>query len=111
MVMSVIPVRYRLRLKQRLAIVAYAAEHGVKPAGRHFGIDRKTVREWRNRWREAGERGLLPRYPDRRQRRLDARVIGLITHARTELEFGAVRTQIWLARVHQIRTTARTIQR
>jgi transposase InsO family protein len=111
MAASVIPVRYRLRLKQRLAVVTYAEEHGIKPAGRHFGIDHKTVREWRKRWRHAGERGLLPRYPDRRRRRLDQRVIALITHARTELEFGAVRTQIWLARVHQVRTTARTIQR
>jgi transposase len=111
MAASVIPIRYRLRLKQRLAVVTYAEEHGIKPAGRHFGIDHKTVREWRKRWRHAGERGLLPRYPDRRRRRLDERVIALITHARSELEFGAVRTQIWLARVHQVRTTARTIQR
>jgi transposase-like protein len=59
MAMNVIPVRYRLRLKQRLAVVTYAEEHGVKPAARHFGIDRKTVREWRNRWRAAGERGLI----------------------------------------------------
>jgi transposase len=111
MAMTVVPVRYRLRLKQRLAVVAYAEAHGVKPAARHFGIDRKTAREWRKRWRQAGERGLLPRYPDRRRRRLDDRVIALVTHARTELEFGAVRPQIWLARVHQVRTTARTIQR
>lgn len=111
MATTVIPVRYRLRVKQRLVVVKYAEEFGVKPAGRHFGIDRKTVRQWRNRWRQGGDAALLPRYPDRRRRRLEQRVIGLITHARTELEFGAVRTQIWLARVHQVRTTARTIQR
>jgi hypothetical protein len=95
MVTSVIPVRYRLRPKQRLAVVTYAEEHGIKR------IDHKTVREWTKRWSRAGQRGLLPRYPDRRQRRLDERVIALITQARTELEFGAVRKQIWLARVHQ----------
>ena len=56
MAASVIPIRYRLRLKQRLAVVTFAEEHGIKPAGRHFGIDHKTVREWRKRWRHAGER-------------------------------------------------------
>lgn len=28
--------RYRLRVKQRMAIVAYALEHGVLPASRRF---------------------------------------------------------------------------
>ena len=41
--------RYRLRVKQRMAIVAYAIEHGVLPASRRFGLDRKTIREWRDR--------------------------------------------------------------
>lgn len=60
---------YRLRLKQRLAIVVYAEDHGVKPAARRFGLNRKTVREWRNRWRQEGDAGLVPRYPRRRRRR------------------------------------------
>jgi acetaldehyde dehydrogenase (acetylating) len=29
MAMTVVPVRYRLRLKQRLAVVAYAEAHGI----------------------------------------------------------------------------------
>jgi len=56
--------RYRLRVKQRLAIVAYAIEHGVLPASRRFGLDRKTIREWRDRWRPHGTLGLVPRYPN-----------------------------------------------
>ena len=48
---SVAP-RYRLRVKQRTAIVAYAIEHGVLPASRRFGLDRKTIREWRDRWHQ-----------------------------------------------------------
>lgn len=48
----VIPVRYRLRVKQRLAVVAYAEEYGVKPASRRFGLNRKTIRQWRDRWRQ-----------------------------------------------------------
>jgi transposase len=105
-----IPTRYRLRLKQRLAVVTYAQEYGVKPAGRHFGLIRKTVREWRDRWRQDGERGLLPRYPARRRRRrVDDRAIALIQQARTEHRFGAGRAKIWLERVHQVRVTARTI--
>ncbi len=54
---SGIPTRYRLRLKQRLAVVTCAEEYGVKPAGRRFGLNRKTVREWRDHWRLDGEQG------------------------------------------------------
>jgi transposase-like protein len=48
----VIPTQYRLRVKQRLAAVTDAEELGVKPAARHFGLDRRTIRTWRNRWRQ-----------------------------------------------------------
>jgi transposase InsO family protein len=107
-----IPTRYRLRVKQRLTIVMYAEDYGVKPAGRHFGLNRKTVRIWRDRWRQDGEQGLLPRYPARRKRRrLDDRMIGLIKQARIDHRYGAGRARIWLERVHQIRVTARTLQR
>ena len=41
---AVIPVRYRLRVKQRLAVVSYAEEYGAKPASRRFGLNRKTIR-------------------------------------------------------------------
>ena len=44
---SAIPSRYRLRVKQRLAIVEYAVKHGIKPASRRFGLERKTIRRWR----------------------------------------------------------------
>lgn len=107
-----IPSRYRLRIKQRLAVVKYALEHGVKPAGRHFGMNRKTVREWRDRWRLQGEPGLVPRYPERRRRRrLDDGLIELIRQARTEHGYGSKKTKIWLDRVHHVRITVRTIQR
>src|SRR4029453_7231080 len=153
-----IPTRYRLRVKQRLTILMYAEVYGVKPAGRHFGLNRKTVRIWRDRWRQDGEQGLLPRYPARRKRRrlddrmggvikqarvdhrygagraglwledgeqgllpryparrkrrrLDDRMVGLIKQARIDHRYGAGRARIWLERVHQIRVTARTLQR
>jgi len=108
---AVIPVRYRLRVKQRLKVVTYAKAHGVKPAGRHFGLDRKTVREWRDRYRALGPAGLLPRYPPRRRRRLAPGVIPLVKLARTEHQFGAARTRIWLQRVHGISVATQTIQR
>lgn len=46
---EIVPARYRLKVKQRLAIVEWAMEHGIKPASERFGLDRKTVREWRDR--------------------------------------------------------------
>ncbi len=106
-----IPRQYRLTVRRRQLIVEYAGLHGVKPAARHFGIDRKTVRAWRQRWRAAGPVGLIPRYPARRGRRVEPRVVELVTHARRDLEYGATRTQIWLFRIHGLRVAAQTIQR
>jgi len=106
-----IPARYRLRVKQRLAIVAFAREHGIKPASRHFGFARRTVRAWLRRWKADGEVGLVPKYPRQRKRRLPATTIDLIRVARTEHQWGAPRTRVWLERVHSLRVNARTIQR
>ncbi len=41
-----------MRIDARLRMVQYAAEHGVKPAARHFGCQPKTIRKWLVRWRE-----------------------------------------------------------
>ena len=106
-----IPAQFRLRVKQRLAIVAFAREHGIKPASRHFGFARRTVRTWLRRWKAEGETGLIPKYPRQRKRRLPAKTIDLIRVARTEHRWGAPRTRVWLERVHALRVNARTIQR
>lgn len=106
-----IPTRYRLRVKQRLVVVEYAKEYGIKPASRHFGLTRVTVRQWWRNWQRAGIQGLVPRYPARRRRRIGEDVVALITLARREHKFGANRTQIWLARVHYVRVATETIQR
>jgi transposase-like protein len=86
-----IPTPYRLRVKQRLAVVSYAEEYDVKPAGRHIGSNPKTIRVWRDRWRDDAAQGLLPRYPARRKRhRLGDRVIGLIKRSnRTPVRRGS----------------------
>jgi transposase len=89
-----IPPRYRLRVKQRLAIVEYALEYGVKPASRRFGLERKTVRRWRDRWRAEGLAGLVPRYPTQRPTRLSPELVALIEHARRMLEYGAPRVRV-----------------
>ena len=52
---------YGWKVQGRLAVLDYAAGHGVKPAAARFGLDRKTVRRWRDRAREAGAPGLVPR--------------------------------------------------
>jgi transposase InsO family protein len=70
-----------------------------------------TVRQWWRNWQRAGVQGLVPQYPARRRRRIGADVVALITQARLEHKFGANRTQIWLARVHQVRVATQTIQR
>lgn len=108
---EMVPVRYRLRVKQRRRVVQYAEAHGVRPAGRHFGLNRHTVRVWVDRWRTSGEAGLVPRYPQRRRRRLAADTLELIRIARTQHRYGAPRTQVWLKRVHDRHVNTRTIQR
>ncbi len=106
-----IAVRYHWRVRSRLAVLAYVAEHGVKGASRRFGLDRKTIREWRRRWQAAGVVGLVPRYPAERRRRIGQPVVDLIEHARRDLLYGVVRTQIWLQRVHRLTVSVPTIQR
>jgi transposase len=108
---AIIPARYRLKVKQRLAIVQWAMEHGIKPASERFGLDRKTVREWRDRYRAKGLVGLVPAYPERRKSRLPEEVVALIEHARRELQYGAARTRIWLRRVHKQNVPMATISR
>lgn len=103
--------RYHHTIKSRFAIVTYAIEHGIKGATRRFGLDRKTVRAWCRRWQTAGLVGLVPRYPSIRARRIAESTVALIEHARRDLEYGAVRTRIWLERVHRIRVAAATIRR
>ena len=46
--------RYRWKVQGRMAVLEYAAAHGIRPAAARFGLDRKTVRAWRSRLREAG---------------------------------------------------------
>jgi transposase InsO family protein len=109
--MGDIAVRYRLRFKQRRRIVEYAQAHGIKPAGRHFGLDRRTVRRWLRRWLAGGEQGLVPRYPTRRKRRLPDATRELIRLARVDHRYGAARAEVWLHRVHQVHVSTGTIQR
>lgn len=103
--------RYHHTVTSRYAVVAYATDHGMKAAARRFGLDRKTVRTWRRRWEVSGLAGLVPRYPATRTRRIPDATVALIEHARRDLQFGAVRTRIWLERVHRIRVAAATIRR
>ena len=65
-----VPRQYRWTVKRRLVVLAYVDEHTLKAASRHFGLDRKTIRAWRDRYRPAGLLGLVPRYPARRRCRL-----------------------------------------
>jgi transposase InsO family protein len=103
--------QYRWKVKGRLAVLEYANAHGIQPAATRFGLDRKTIREWRDRTREAGPVGLVPRYPKRRARRIPAAVVDLIAQARRDLQYGACRTRIWLLRVHEVKVATKTITR
>jgi hypothetical protein len=83
----------------------------VKPASRRFGLDRKPIRAWRDRWLAQGITGLIPRYPTQRKQLVPDDLVRLIEHARRELRYGAARTRIWLRRVHQRERPIATIHR
>ncbi len=55
--------------------------------------------------------GLVPRHPFKRRRRLSEETVRLIEHVRCDLHFGAMRTRIWLNRMHPIYVAAATIRR
>ncbi len=103
--------KHRWKVQGRVAVLEYASAHGLKPAAERFGLDRKTVREWRDRAKAGGEVGLVPRYPKRRPRRIPDATVCLIEEARREFGWGACRTRLWLLRVHQIQVAAKTIAR
>ena len=83
--------QYRWKVKGRLAVLDYAASHGIKPAAARFALDRKMIRAWRTCAHKAGPVGLVPRYPKRRRRRIAAEVVELIAHARREHPDGMAR--------------------
>jgi transposase-like protein len=56
-----------------------------------------------------GLTGLIPRYPQRRKRRISPEVIELIAEARREFRYGASRTRLWLMRVHEVKVATKTI--
>jgi transposase InsO family protein len=106
-----IATRHHHTINSRLAILRYAEEYGFKGAARRFGLDRKTVRTWHRRWAASGPTGLVPRHPLTRRRKLSEETVRLIEQARRDLQFGAMRTRIWLERVHRIRVATATIRR
>jgi len=103
--------QYRERVRYRLMVLYCARLHGTKAAARRYGVTPRTIRRWRVRWRQGGLEGLVPRYPQRRGRRVTDRVVELVAHARRELAYGAARTQLWLRRRHDVRIAMGTIQR
>jgi transposase len=78
---SEIPARYRWRVKHRQVVMAYARTHSLRATAKHFGLNRKTVRRWYAAWRAEGLRGLIPRYANRRPRRISPELVALITEA------------------------------
>jgi len=105
-----IPKKYRGKVKERLSVLEYAAENGIRCAARRFGLSRNTIRTWRRRMKAEGLVGLVPRYPARRPRKIDPAIVELVIAARTRFGYGSTRTQMWLWRVNRMRVSQTTIQ-
>jgi len=98
-------------VKQRLRVLEFAREIGLRAASRRFGISRNIVRQWKRRYEAEGVLGLVPRYPATRKSPMPAEIVDLLRYARSHLEYGAARTRVWLRRVHSINLYQETIQR
>jgi transposase len=94
-----------------LVILEHARTRGIKPTAARFGLNCKTARRWRDRWKAAGVEGLIARYPKRRARPTSDGLRELIHVARQELHYGSTRTQLGLWRRHRVRVAQSTIQR
>jgi transposase len=46
------------QIQLRLKIVRHAQQHGIKPAARHFGTSKNTVKKWMTAFQESGTSGL-----------------------------------------------------
>jgi transposase len=103
--------QYRLRVRYRLTVLAYATTHGPTAAAHRHGVCVRTVHRWRRRWRADGLAGLVPRYPRRRPASKRRAVLEHIRQARETLGYGAARTRLWLWRTHHVRLSMGTIQR
>src|SRR2546426_5181345 len=62
---------YRTRVRYRLLVLEYAREHGASAAGRHYGINARTIRRWRKPRRRGGGAGPGPSAPPPRPPRGD----------------------------------------
>jgi len=105
-----VPKRYRGKVKERLSVLEYAADNGIRCAARRFGLSRNTIRTWRDRMKSDGVEGLVPRYPRHRPRRIDPKTVDLVIVARKSFGYGSTRTQLWLWRVHRLRVSQTAIQ-
>jgi Winged helix-turn helix len=74
--------QYRLRVRYRLVVLAYAIAEGPTAAARRYGVCVRTVIRWRVRWRRDGLAGLEPRYPRRRASSKRRAVLEHIRYAR-----------------------------
>ena len=96
--------KYRLRVQERLVVLEFALRQVCAQPGRRFGFTSRTVRPWKQRWRAEGIRGLIPRHPVRRKRRIVDPPIDLVRHA-IDFSYGSTRTPLWLWRVHRLRVS------
>ena len=68
----------------RQQVVRYAQQWGIRPAGRRYGCDPRTVREWRKRFEKQGAKGLQnkSRAPHRCPHKISPEIEKLIVQKR-----------------------------
>ena len=87
--LPVVKLEYRWTMCRRLHVLAYVDAHRLLGAGQHFGLVRRTIHAWRDRYLAGGAVGLVSRYPAKRASRLGPETLAFLEDARRELEYGA----------------------
>lgn len=101
--------KFRIRVLKHFEEVT----RNVSATCRHFGIHRSQFYEWRKRFAEHGERGLLDgrRGPKVSPWRTPPHIEALVLRTRAEKQYGAQRLSYYLQRYHEVYISVPTIRR
>src|SRR5438105_3877731 len=84
MVLAGIDRRYRMRVRERLSVLEYVAEHGDRSASRRFSLNRKTLTTWRDRTGQGGWKDSSRDIPNAaRAARADLRELAAVAQSTT----------------------------
>ena len=101
------------RLRLKLTIIEYATHFGVTQTCKEFNIPRSTFYEWKQKYNQEGEAGLLRKKPVAKSHphKTSPEVVEKILELRSSYQMGALRIMYYLYRYHGIKISESTLSR